>query len=362
MRIFYFGILNTTFYTLQEEFLKNSVEAVECGQQHTSFTNLLESDLRNSVIHIFGEEGLLSLLKVYLNELKQIPSLDYLSEIAVNVLIGLRNKGCCICFTPSSYQQKSNPSNDDLFSALLKNNNQDLLKSFDLHLITTQYLNELVHTDLNFDLFRFPAAPCVYNQIHGIAERISLLHIPYFHDEEQRTLMKKVFVHLASKYKKVTYEIANPVSSLHPLEVQEKLTTSNIFIEQFPSYSSSNNQLSASHQFGPLALDAMNHGRAVLGSNPMIHSKDYFQMDIAPVINCNLQNFDTKLEAVVKEALCLKDYSIRCRQYAHTHHNVKNICKKLLSDYSKVIAAAASKKKSPSKRYDTDVLTMNARP
>ena len=85
------------------------------------------------------------------------------------------------------------------------------------------------------------------------------------------------------------------------------------------------------------AIIALACGRLVI-AGPTDPQRPWPQLELSPLMFTDAARIGARLEAIVREPICLRDFSKRSRQYALTYHNLSLMSTVLLSVYEKLVA------------------------
>jgi len=156
---------------------------------------------------------------------------------------------------------------------------------------------------------------------------LSFLHIPYRVPKEESDLIIEIMAALKGKGYRFNFKLVSPNEIIDGTNLLQTLADCNVYIEHLSKSS-----------FGLPALKAMALGKTVLSGNSQSARQSWEQLSVCPILDTSSDNFERRVESILREPRCIKDLGRRSRRYVEAHHNAAIINRMVLDTYQRVLA------------------------
>jgi hypothetical protein len=192
--------------------------------------------------------------------------------------------------------------------------------SFDTHPLASQHPS-WSWLNLPVDLESIPKPPVVDPKTNSV----KIVHIADRPAKRGSHLITQAMELLLAKKLPVEFEIIVP--ELHDLySLLSSLRAVHVIIEQITSRS-----------YGYLGAVGMALGKTVLSGISPEAKQAWDQLSFCPVLDCTADNLVSRIESIVREPRCTRDFGKRGREYAEKFHHPELIAKLTLDKYGEFL-------------------------
>ncbi|RIL01321.1 MAG: hypothetical protein DCC75_13745 [Proteobacteria bacterium] len=143
-------------------------------------------------------------------------------------------------------------------------------------------------------------------------------------------MISEVLYQYQSKDRRLQFKIIRPEEFDTDLSLENAVDACDIYIEQ----------VSASCT-GDLGLLALSRGKTVLSGNSSELQMDWPATKFSPVLHTDAKTLYSRLQAIVREPRCLRDFGKRSREFIRNQHRPDSIGKLLIDYYGSLAAKNA---------------------
>lgn len=174
-----------------------------------------------------------------------------------------------------------------------------------------------------------PLGVPIDNEVHmgDTISEVRFLHIPFNVPAKETKIILETLTELQAKKLPLHFDLVKPEEIQSNEALTKLLRDCHVLIEQIESSS-----------YGALALKALAHGKAVLSGNSPEAQQKWEILKQSPVIHTTAETLKRKLEGIVREPKCLRDYGKRSRTYIAAKHAPRLVTELVLDIYKRLLA------------------------
>ena len=334
MKILYYGCFPTVYSAISKELAFKGIETEDFNEinQFNNGINFFTQRRKNEklIIHFFGITGLEKFLKFFITStykdlLDNTKIIININQI-LDIFLKLKEEKINLVFNHLDYEEI------DDNKQILINMFEHYSNFFDFIIDSNIKEEKLSLEGLNIGKLFYTSIqlPCIKYTTKILQKKlddsIKILYIPDQTDlETEKTI--SLFTEISKKYTRANFEFDSFIQFKSSDEIIKTINETDIIIDE-----------TSKKLLSPISAQALGMGKTVL-KRKLTHptEKDATLLQMYPILTFTDVTLAKKLESIIKEPVCLRDFGIRGVEFAEKNFSAKNYVKEIYNVYTSFI-------------------------